>query len=658
MPELSVEMRAVEAVIRSLTTAAKTLRLYPPSSPIPTQAMQTATDALAGVLEAQPTLPLVVAREGFSFRGAPVNTAGAVDLANLLTSHGVAQVDFLPGCTTTELSAFMDVVLRDPAEVLAGGGAAAALAMAGAANIVVSEVVLTTVAAEMEAAGDIDAFLRELAGDEQKLATWLATAAAGDPGALSDGLAELARAVGPGGLESLQAALGKAYAAQDTASRDALVGLALGDSDGAPVLKGMMGSLRPDEVATSLADGLYARNMLSMSNVLTAIPFASLDQIIAELRPMLAGEGHTARELEFLDRMLDARTSSGREMPLADRQLDYQRVADFANIDAASLHAARTEIGASGSTVNTRTVNTMLSLLDQQQDFDLWSKTLQNLASIVPSLIEQGDTALASRVFTDLSGRESRTTQPWPGLAEQMREAFQRATSADAMSALLTAVLDDPEQVRHAESILRSIDQPAQARFVAAAIDQRQRGGLEMAERLLGRRLVGLLVNLAPEVPWFQAGAVALHLSKETDLHSRDALIALARRPDERSRQEVAKALAASSAALGVSILAELIKDPALEVSVTAVRSLGHSPGLGTATALERGFDALDWTGKDFALAREILGALARTPDSDAVRVLEKVTGQRTLIKRGHFAEIQDLARQALAARPKGGPRP
>ena len=107
-------MRAVEAVIRSLTTAAKTLRLYPPSSPIPTQAMQAATDALAGVLAAQPTLPLVVAREGFSFRGAPVNTAGATDLANLLTSHGVAQVDFLPGCSTTELTAFMDVVLRDP----------------------------------------------------------------------------------------------------------------------------------------------------------------------------------------------------------------------------------------------------------------------------------------------------------------------------------------------------------------------------------------------------------------------------------------------------------------------------------------------------------------------------------------------------------------
>lgn len=658
MLEQSEEVRAVEAVVRSLTTAAKTLRLYPASSPIPMQAMQTATDSLSSVLATQPTLALVVARDGFSFHGTPVNAAGAADLANLLTSHGIAEVDFLPGCAAAELSAFMSVVLRDPGEVLAEGGAAAALAMAGASNVVVSEVVLTTVVAELAEAEDIDAFLRELAGDERKLAAWLAAAAAGDPTALSDGLAELARAVGPGGLDSLEATLGRAYLAQDTGARDALVGLALGGSEGAPVLQGMMQSLRPAEVATSLSDGLYAKNMLSMSNVLTSIPFASLDAIIDELRPMLADEGHSARELEFLNRMLDARANAGREVPLADRHLDYQRVADFAVIDAGSLQVARTEIGTSASTVNTRTVNTMLSLLDQQQDFALWSKTLQNLASVVPSLIEQGDVALADRVFADLASREARTTQPWPGLAEQMREAFGRATSSAAMAALLGAVLENPAHGAAAESILKRIDQAAQQRFVAAALDQRQHGGMEAADRLLGRRMVGLLVSLVGDVQWFQAGPVALRLSHETDLHSRDALVSLARRPDERSRQEVAKALGGSSSALGVSVLAELLKDPALEVAVTAARALGHSPGLGTASALERHFDALDWTGKDYPLAREILGALARTPDTDAARVLEKIAGQRALIKRGHFAEVQDLARQALASRQKGGSRP
>lgn len=657
MPEVSQEVRAVEAVVRSLTTAAKTLRLYPASSPIPMQAMESTSEAVAEVLHTQPTLPLVVARSGFTFHGTPLNVSGASDLANMLTAHGVAEVDFLPGCNTTQFVAFLGVILRDAPEVLAEGGAAAALAIAGVADIVVSEVVLTTAVAEMAPGEDIDTFLRELAADEEKLATWLAAAASGDPAALSDGLAELARAVGPGGMAKLEATLGKAYLVQDAASRDALVGLALRDTEASGVLHGMMQSLRPTEVATSLADGLYAKNMLSMSNVLSSIPFASLDAIIDELRPMLAVEGHTERELTFLGHMLDARARSGQEVPLADRHLDYQKVADLANVDGDTLGRARSEIGASGSTLNARTINTMLSLLDQHQDFNLWSKTLQNLAGIVPRLIAQRELGLADRVFADLAGREARTTQPWPGLAEQMRAAFERATSAEAMSSLLTAVLDDPANTKTASSILRRVDPPAQQRFVAAAIDQRQRDGLTVAEELLGRRLVGLLVALAPDVQWFQAGTVALRLSQETDLHSRDTLVALSQRPDERSRQEVAKALAASPAALAVSVLAEMVSDPMLEVAVTAARSLGHTPALGAAAALERSFTSLDALGKDFALAREILGALARTPDAGAVQVLERIGSQRMLIKRGHFSEIQDLARQAIASRAKGGVR-
>ncbi len=657
MPEVNEEIRAVESVVRSLTTAAKTLRLYPPSSPIPMQAMAATSEAVVDVLRTRPTLALVVARNGFTFNGAPLNVAGGSDLANVLTAHGIAEVDFLPGCSTDELVAFLAVILRDAPDVLAEGGVASALAMAGVANIVVSEVVLTTAVTEMAPGEDVDAFLRELAADEQKLAAWLAAAASGDPAALSDGLAELARAVGPEGLEQLEAVLGRAYVIQDATARDALVGLALSDGDASGVLQGMMQSLTPTDVATSLADGLYAKNMLSMSNVLTSIPFAALDAIIDELRPLLAEEGHTDRELEFLGRMLDARARTGHEAPLADRHLDYQKVAELARVDDATLTRARTEIGASGSTLNTRTVNTMLSLLDQHQDFAMWSKTLQNLASVVPRLIAQRELDLADRVFADLTGREARTTQPWPGLAEEMRGAFERATSGEAMSSLLAAVLDDPSLTDGASRILRRVDPAAQQRFVAAAIDQRQRDGLAVAEKLMGGRLVGLLVALAPDVQWFQAGAVALRLSQEADLHSRNALVSLARRPDERSRMEVAKALADSTAALAVSVLAEMVGDSTLEVAVTAARSLGHTPAPGAAAALERAFTALDAVGKDFPLAREILGALARTPDAEAAQVLERIGGQRMLIKRGHFAEIQDLARQAIASRGKGGAR-
>ena len=67
--------------------------------------------------------------------------------------------------------------------------------------------------------------------------------------------------------------------------------------------------------------------------------------------------------------------------------------------------------------------------------------------------------------------------------------------------------------------------------------------------------------------------------------------------------------------------------------------------------------DELDVDGKDFAVARELIGALAHTGDPGATEVLAGLASRRALIKRGHFAEVQDLANQALSQRAKAGGR-
>lgn len=178
--------RAAEAVVRALTTAAKTLRLYPAASPIPLQAMQAASEALGGVLAAESSVSLIVARDGFTYRGERIATPGASDLADLLTAHEVAGVDLVPGCTTHDLSTFLTTLLRDPADVRAEGGFSAVLAHGGVTSVSISEVVLTAAAAEMPDDVDVDAFLRELATDEARLAAWLAAAASGDPAMLAE----------------------------------------------------------------------------------------------------------------------------------------------------------------------------------------------------------------------------------------------------------------------------------------------------------------------------------------------------------------------------------------------------------------------------------------------------------------------------------------
>ncbi len=59
----------LEAVIRGIATAGKTLKLYPPTSPIPREAAESASEALGLYLADHAVLSLAVDREGFRWMG-------------------------------------------------------------------------------------------------------------------------------------------------------------------------------------------------------------------------------------------------------------------------------------------------------------------------------------------------------------------------------------------------------------------------------------------------------------------------------------------------------------------------------------------------------------------------------------------------------------
>ena len=129
------------------------------------------------------------------------------------------------------------------------------------------------------------------------------------------------------------------------------------------------------------------------------------------------------------------------------------------------------------------------------------------------------------------------------------------------------------------------------------------------------------------------------------------------RRPDEQSRREAANGLGAAGGPFALKHLGTLLRDPSAEVALAAARAIGRLTGSGGAPVPGARFDEIDADGKDFTLARELIVALARIPDTGADAVLKRIADRRALIKRGHFAEINDLASQALAQRAKGGPR-
>ena len=651
----------MEPIVRGLTAAAKALRLYPPTSPIPRQAVESAVAHLAAFLAAEPVLPLKVVRDGLAWGGATVapGAPGATELADSLRDHGVAEVDFLPGVTADEMLSFLVAVIEKPEALRERGGLAAVMVAAGIESVRTAEVSLTVIDPLAAATTDeeADEFLRELAGDPERISAWLAVATRNDPATLSASLADLARASGDQSLSSLVMSLSKSFGTLDSEARDAIVGVSLDDGPARDLLGRVFAGVGTADLAKTLCGGMYGRNMLSMSSALSRLPIADrMNEVLAQVKEILPEIGHGSKELDFLEHMLEVRNRSTPETSLADAQPLYRQAAELASVDVGQIAGARAGVARETGRADDSAVATMLTLLDQQQDFGLYCRTLDALAGMVPALVERARLDLAARVISELGARESRSVQPWPELTEKLRGAIGEATSRRTMKALVAAAASDPANITLAREIMQRAWDTATNDFVEEALAHKP-DGLEVAEHVVGRRLIDMLAAAAPRAQWFQVAPLVSRLVVANDLRSQQAIETLLKRSDDASRREVAAGLASADGPAALRHLGTLMRDSSAEVALVAIRFVGRSTTPGAAALLKARLDGLDADGKDFSVVREIIGALARTPDAGADEVLQHLAARRALIKRGHFSEVNDLARQALAQRAKGADR-
>ena len=649
----------LEHAVRSLSTASRSLRLYPPTSPIPHETVSVAVTALEQFFAAGfPVLSISLARDGFAFAGEPVaaNVQGAGDLASELRAHGVAEIDFEPGVSADELLEFLTISARGPEEISEEGGLAVLAAAAGVEHVRVIDVQLTVVdtSAPADDPGYGD-FLRDLVEDPTKLTTWFSAASGGDPASFEDGLIELMRAAGPDSVSQLMNSMTTAFLAQSSDGRDALLGLSMDDGPVRDLTGRMFGMLGAPDIAESVLGGTFGKNMLSLSSALTSLPLEQATaQVRAEVQAMLPTAGHTAKEAEFLQHMLEIRGRKEAEQSLVDADRTYRAVAQASMLKDEDIARARTALTASAGALGAASVRTMLALLDQQQDFELYCAGADNLARMVPQLIEQGDLTLASRVLAELANRESRNTGPWPELSGRLREAIATAAGPRSMGALVNAVVANPELEPAALQIVRHAGDTGGAELVAAAITHKS-AGLELAERLIGRRLIDLLHTAAGSAQWFQLTPIVTRLAEAGDPRSIATIEALLARPDEQSRREVATGLAGLGTPAAVRLLGVALRDPSPEVAMVAARAIAKSGVPGSAALLAARLSELDVDTNDFLLARELITGLARTPEPTADEALAKLGSRRALIKRGHFAEIQQLVARARTVRAENG---
>lgn len=657
MPD-TAELRSLEAVLRSLAVAARSLRLYPATSPIPMQSVEAVRAALDEYFQSgSDPLSLALARDGFSVDGSPVGThiPGVRDLSGELRSHDVARIDVSSEVTGEELLAFITVVARPADEVRAEGGVAALAVADGVEHIAVSEVRLAVVdqATEDDGTG-AGAGPLGLPEDAEGASAWYAAAAAAGPESFEADLAGLVKDADTEGMGQVVRALGVAFKSQPPAGQDALLALAMKPG---PV-RGLVGQLFQDfdaaEIAGSILSGSFGKNMLALSNALSRLPLDSVAaDVRAELEHMLPQAGHTAHERDFLDHMLKVRSKEEPEQPLVTSDQTYSAVLTAATLSDGAVARARDAVSASSKDMNAAGLRAMLVLLDQQTDFERYCRSAENLAGTVPGLIEQGNLALAARVLTELRDRQSHGAGPWPDLSTRLEVALGIAAGPRAMGALVKSVAANAVLVEPAREIVRLAGDSGGQPLVTEAVTHKE-PGIAVAEMLLGRRVIDLLNALAPETPWHLIGPVVSRLAAEGDPRSIATIEALMQRPDEQSRREVVTALVALQGPLANRLLANALRDPRPETVSVAARAIALSGQPGSAALLAERLRELDIDRADFPLAKELIVALARTPEPAADDVLRELASRRSFIKRGHFADIRSLVAEAIKARRAG----
>jgi hypothetical protein len=374
----------------------------------------------------------------------------------------------------------------------------------------------------------------------------------------------------------------------------------------------------------------------------------------AEVQAMLPSSGHSEREAEFLDHMIAVRADGATEAALAETDRTYGAVVEAAALTEDSIARARGAVRSSHDAISGPAVRTMMLLLDQQHDFELFCGSVDALAAMVPKLIAQGDLDLAAAVLRELSRRQTLNVGPWPELSAKLRSAISTAAGPQSMRTLIEAVAENPSSADVARKLISNAGEDAPPTLVGEAIALKG-PGLGIAEQLLARRFVDTLCVQALSAQWFQLAPVAARLAREGDSRAGLSLEALMRRPDEQSRREVAVGLAEAGGPLAQRLLGLLLRDPSPEVVMVAARAVSRSRQPGMAPVIAARLTEIDIDNADFLIGRELIAALARLPEPEADEALNRLAGRRAIIKRGRFSEVQALVGEARAHRAQAG---
>jgi HEAT repeat protein len=603
----------IQDVMRSLITAIRAVKLYPPNNPIYSQSVSKSYESLARFLETNPEYHVGVHKTFFTYLTTPFGKDAALNktIAQDLFAKEVREVTFSEGIIEEELMVLLKAFALSSEEMAMKSGISSILWEFGATHIKVVESgldeVITTQTEQgwdskppAESSDDAAGKKREknknlFSGRTLVLGTLMA-----DPEGFGASMLELAKQT-RGENETVEDRLyalyqeaGEKIRAEHAEDSDALFeGLAQS------VL-----SLEPQFREGFVAGKLYADLDAELANDHVA---DGEEQVPNELQEVQTGRFSNAWTVQHVATLLK-RTSGKKSAapPAAPDPATFavtrvsaeitKQAPDLAAYTQEEMEALKAMSGVGmESDIIHAAVRTLIFLIPlvkdphrsvpEQQEIKLFSGVVRQLEELLGYLQKKKDYELAAVIIRAFHSAVDPVFKP------RMTEALKKTASKSAISDMISDMRTHPPESAEyhaAYAYLKTLDRAGTSLLLdllAEEADRDVRLFLINILKDLGKNQVALVGEQLSDRRWFVVRNAVRILGDTGTEQAITFLHKVADHKDIRIRQEVVGALINIGGRKAAGILARYLKDKDLELQVAALRGIGDLQGLGDTEA-------------------------------------------------------------------------
>jgi hypothetical protein len=613
-----------EELMRAFANAASAVRLYPPTSLLPAQAVDRFR-ALAAEATADTPLQVAVEPAGFTFAECALaeGQATVAAFAEALYAHQVGKLIIAPGVTAEETLAFLRCVAGDPHVAKDAGGLRAVLKRAGVTRIAVIEVTLRASTEEGLAGLDLTAApLEEIAPRVAAAAfAWQDSAPLG-PGV--DGLGDAIDALEEAARDLAVQRVAEALMRLPEETRvKALAAACSTDTQGRPMrsMLDVIGRMKPAALARllTLAAGMVGMPASEMLRELS-LPPAALSAVMMLLAPSAQSERARGvpENADAAGMAAEASVEDETEAADLERQIAHSSRAEAA---AKALHTTVELATRSRSEDAVRAIGDALAPAVRSGAFSEVRGALRYLGSLadVPSLASASNAA--------------RLALADPELVRVCIASLTEGADADVVASIVSAA------------------GPVGAdTFIAAylAADDAARSRLQHVLRSMGDAVVSAAGRGLRDADAAQAKELIAVLTGVGDKRMVPVLRLALEHLDFGVREACLEALGQVGGAEAERMLVGALNHWDPETRRAAAREIGKARAASAVPAMLRILQGYYLFERNYGLKKDLIESLEVLGSPAALPTLRRMAGRRFVVGRKN-RELRYLARRAVA---------